>query len=251
MILLFVKRVLFSLLVVPLLFSCNNATTTTKAPTADTITTKVTNNKMLANNITELIVTMLPTVDGSMDDSEVNNFVYPTEDTLDVDSMNGLIGAYGTAYKVWIGPKGWTGKGESGADGNTVATLYPPPFTGSSDSTPHVSYYEVPACWGCMLFAAAPYFPRAMKEYNENFNADNKDPIKIPDGIQIHQISATLITYTLPVSHHLLNCGVAYYLPAGEEGDAYYKEAHFVLPENETKLADFLVKDFIRSKQLK
>ena len=102
-----------------------------------------------------------------------------------------------------------------------------------------------------MLSAAAPYFPGAMKEYNENFNADNGNPIKVPEGIQIHRISTTLITYNLPESHHLLNCGVAYYLPGGEEGDAYYKEAHFVLPERDTKLADFLVKNFIRSKQLK
>ena len=250
MVLLYLKRILLSLLIVPLLFSCNNVTETTKA-TTDTTKTKVTTNKALANNITELGVTVLPTVDGILDDSEVNNFVYPAKDTVYADSMNSQIAAYGTAYKVWIGPKSWTGKGESGADGNTVASLYPPTFAGISDSTPHISYYEVPACWGCMLFAAAPYFPGAMQEYNENFNKDNTDPIKVPDGIQIHKISTTLITYTLPVRHHLLNCGVAYYLPAGEEGDAYYKEAHFVLPENETKLADFLVKDFIRSKQLK
>lgn len=124
MVLLYLKRILLSLLIVPLLFSCNNVTETTKA-TTDTTKTKVTTNKALANNITELGVTVLPTVDGILDDSEVNNFVYPAKDTVYADSMNSQIAAYGTAYKVWIGPKSWTGKGESGADGNTVASLYP------------------------------------------------------------------------------------------------------------------------------
>ncbi len=250
MVLLYLKRILLSLQIVPLLFSCNNVTETTKA-TTDTTKTKVTTNKALANNITELGVTVLPTVDGILDDSEVTNIVYPAKDTVDADSMNSQIAAYGTAYKVWIGPKSWTGKGESGADGNTVASLYPPTFPAVSDSTPHVSYCEIPACWGCMLSAAAPYFSGAMKEYNENFNTDGKDPLKVLEGIEIHKISSTLLTYTLPTSHHLLNCGVAYYLPAGDAGDAYYTEAHFVLPENDTILADFLVKNFIRSKQLK
>ena len=244
--------ILLLLLALAVMNACNNTTTTTKVTTTDSVSTKIVTTTAIVRNTTELPVIPLITADSRLDDDSVDHdFVYPTKDTIDADSMNSQAAAYGAAYEVWLGPKDWTGKGDEGADGNTVAVLYPPGINYSSDSTPHVYYNEIPSCWGCMLFAAAPYFAGAMQEYNENFNKDGKDPLKVPEGLQIHKISATLLTYTIPASHHLVNCGVAYYLPAGEDRDAYYAEAHFVLPENDTKLANFLSKNFIRSKQLK
>ena len=247
------KRVLIVLLIPTLLLSCNNAATTTRSKLTDTTISassyKPTDTTAKAKTliVTELPVTVLHSIDGGAENnSSISANHYPTKETLEPDSMNSLLGAYGIAYEVWVAPKGWTGDGVEGGDGNVVATLYPHPYTGTSDSTLHVSYYEVPACLMCMLENAALYFPGAMKEYNEEYNKDHTDNIVIPADLKIKRISRTLVTYAYPVKHNLLSRGVAYYRPSGD----YYAEASFVLPENDTLLADLMTKIFIKTRHL-
>ncbi len=237
----YLKSLLFTPMIL-LMVSCGN----NKVETRDIETPNATKN----NNKTELPVVVLPTIDGILEDSEINAFKYPQKDTIETDSINNnLIGAYGSAYLVWIGPVGWTGKGLSAADGSVNITLHP--LTDSSESGPQVSYIEIPACQGCILDAAAQYFPEALNDYNESYNEDNNNPIKIPDGLLRKYLSSTLITYTLPNKNNLLTYGVVYYMPSSSSEDAYYTEARFILPENETKLAEFLEKNFIKTKGLK
>ena len=191
--------------------------------------------------ITELPVIVLPTIDGgASDDSEVNSFQYPQKDTIDADTLNSLIAAYGAAYQVWLGPAGWVGNSRLGADGNIDVVLHPK--TDSSKSGPHIFYYEAPACVGCILEAAARYFPEAMKENVREYH----DTAKIPDGIQIKHLSSTLITYSLPSRSDLSMRGVAHFT-----GDQDYVEACFILPKKDTNLADFLINNFIKTKHLK
>jgi len=186
---------------------------------------------------TPLLVKVLPTTDGIEDDSVVKAFKYP--DSIWVDDAPGKeLAAFGAAYDVWLGAQGWTGKGAMGADGNVAVELFPP---GAEDlSGPHISYYYVPACVGCILSSAAEYFPGAMEEYNKEYNQDNKSPIKIPDSIKITHLSPSVIMYTLPSKNGLLTQGLAHY-----EGTENYFEATFVLPTQQSALSDFLMHYYI------
>jgi hypothetical protein len=159
----------------------------------------------------------------------------------------GQIAAYGASSKVWIGPKGWTGSGVVGVDGNTVVKLYP--NKNHSKSGPHITYYQVPACVGCMLEEAARYFPKARAEYNSEYNKDGKLPVRIPNGLKATRLSSTLVTYTLPDSNGLSTRGVAYYNPDNDNNP--YTNAEFTLPSEQSHLSDFLVRTLIRREHLK
>lgn len=65
----------------------------------------------------------------------------------------------------WIlAPAEWTRmQGDMGADGNTALTIT------SSDQKSNLSLYSVPACVGCALDAASPFFPEAAREYQRSF----------------------------------------------------------------------------------
>ena len=203
-----------------------------KVPTADTA-------KAIVEIKMELTTIVLKTDDGILSDSEVNAFKYPASLTVDSPGRwSDKIAAYGAAYQLWLGLKGWTGTGASGADGNAAVNLFPP---GKEDgSGPHIVYYQAPACVGCILNSAAPYFPEAMKEYNAEYNQDSTNPIEIPDGIQIRKISPNIVIYSLPAKNGLLTQGVSCY-----NGLENYSEAKFVLPAEQSELSDFLIKYYI------
>ncbi|HUI31115.1 MAG TPA: DUF4850 domain-containing protein [Candidatus Acidoferrales bacterium] len=157
--------------------------------------------------------------------------------------------AYGGAFKVWIGPRGWTGSSACGADGNVWVDLNPQ--NGTDSTGPYIHYWEIPACAGCIFSAAAPYFPDAMRGWNLDFNRDGKIPIKVPHGLKITSVSPTLITYTLPDSNGLKVEGVAYYNSGGEDSDASFSSAEFAMPAKDSVLTSFLLKTFIQREGLK
>ncbi len=186
-----------------------------------------------------LSVTVLPTSDGVLEDSEVNAFKYP--DSVAIDSepeWNGKIAAFGAAYEVWLAPVGWTGNGRAGADGGKVIELFPP--GGDSLTGAYVSFYEEPACVGCILSNAGEYFADARKAYNENYNDDGASPIKIPAGLKVARISSKIVTYTLPVKNGLTIHGIAIY-----RGEEDYFEAKFVFPEEQSVMRDHLLNHYL------
>ena len=194
-----------------------------------------------------LSITVLSTTDGSIG---VGMYAdkYPSSTTVkNIGIFSGQISAYGAAYKVWIGLKGWTGQGEIGVDGNTGVNLYP--IGGSADSGPHISYTEVPACEMCILSGAAPYFASAMEQYNSMYNQNGAYPITIPQGLEFASLSPTLVTYTLPDHNGLSTHGVVYYNPT--ESRYPYAEAKFVLPSSQANISDFLSRTFISQEDLK
>ncbi len=159
------------------------------------------------------------------------------------------ISAYGGAFKVWIGPRDWAGSSSCGVNGNVGVDLTP---VNRTDSTgPYIHYWEIPACAGCILSAAAPYFPEAMRGWNRDFDQDGKIPIKVPHGLKFTWVSPTLITYTLPNSKGLTVTGVAYYNGGGEDSDASFSNAEFVMPAKDSVLTSFLLKTFIQREGLK
>ena len=187
-----------------------------------------------------LYVRVLPTVYG-IDDSA--DYGYPKYvQAINAGTLIADISAYAAGSKVWLAPKGWTGKGACGADGNIVATLYTQ--KDSSESAARISYCEFPACAICIEEAASQYFPEAMKDYDINFNADHKNNIALNKELKIQRISSRLVTYTLPGHNDLLVKGVAYYIPQSE-GDEYFAEAKFAIPKEQGPLMDLLVRNFI------
>jgi len=193
--------------------------------------------------VDSLPVVSLPTSDGASEsDSLITDYEYPANVAVPgADSFRDQLAAYGAAYEVWVAPKGWTGLGDKGADGNTVAHLHP--ANGNDSVGPHITYYAIPACQGCILWSAAQYFANARKDYDEEFNNDHSSDINPPAGITMTQLSPRLVVWSLPDTNGLLRKGVAYY---SDEGDPFYTEASFYLPTNQDKVAEFLVRNFIR-----
>lgn len=167
-----------------------------------------------------------------------NDYTYPRTLSISVPpSLSGQVGAYGAAGVVWVGPKSWTGNANVGADGNTNVTLYPK--GGSGESSPHINYTIFPACVGCILGAAARYFPDAQKMYDQEYNQDGKNPVDIPPGLKVAFDLPHLVRYTLANANGFLTRGAANF-----SGVENYTEVRIVLPENEAPLAGFLLERF-------
>jgi len=196
----------------------------------------------LDSSIARLSVNILSTTDGLQ-----GKGMYANRYPKNVDAKGGgkffkQIAAYGAAYHIWIGPKEWTGEGASGVDGTLSVNLFPP--NGSDSVGPHINYYEVPACVGCMLSAAALYFPDAMQNWNSQFNDDGSDSIRIPNGLKITTISSRLLTYTLPDRNGLAVRGVAYY-DSTMESNLPFAQAEFTYSRQDSTLIEFLLQSFI------
>jgi hypothetical protein len=182
-----------------------------------------------------LPVTVLPTGFGLPDESAP---AYPA--TINVEAAPGLqLAAYGAARQVWLAPRSWTGAGAVGADGNISFHLYPIGSDGSSG--PNITYASISACVGCMLSRAALYFPEALTQWNEEYNADGKNPVAVRGDLAVTKVTPQLVTYKLPNEDNLLVRGAAFY---DTRGDAFYAEARLTLPAADDRLAEFLLKYF-------
>jgi hypothetical protein len=183
-----------------------------------------------------LPVAVLPTGFGLPDEPAPT---YPANISVEAPSELQL-SAYGAAGQVWLAPGSWTGDGAVGADGNMVVQLYPVGTDGTSG--PHITYTVISSCVGCMLSSAAPYFPDALKQWNEEYNSDGKNPVAVPIGLTVTNVTSGLVTYALPSESGLLARGAAAYNHGKAEG---YEEVRVTLPPADERLAEFLLKYFI------
>jgi len=203
--------------------------------------------KDTTSTLSTLNVTVLPT-DYGLSGKGMYADKYPDNITVNTIIVTAdKLGAYGLAGGVWLAPKGWTGQGLLGADGSSQIDLYQQ--GGSKSYGARISYSEIPACVGCMVDAAAPYFSSATLEYNKG-NFGEVAPLIIPSGLVATSISPTLITYTLPNENGLSVRGVVYYNPNNNYANPFL-EAKFFLPSSESDVLDFLVKNFIIQENLK
>jgi hypothetical protein len=185
-----------------------------------------------------LPVTIVPTTFGLPDEEAPT---YPASISVEA-SPRVQVAAYGGAGQVWLAPRSWTGHASEGVDGSTTVELYPVGEDGTSG--PQISYTVIPACVGCMEGAAAPYFPEALKQWNEDYNKDGTNPARIPRNLKITRISPCLVTYALPNEHGLLVRGGAFYGPSDPTGDARYEGVSLMLPPADERLAEFLLRYF-------
>ncbi|HEV3217203.1 MAG TPA: DUF4850 domain-containing protein [Vicinamibacterales bacterium] len=183
-----------------------------------------------------LPVTVLPTGFGLPDEPAPT---YPA--TINVEAPPELqLSAYGAAGQVWLAPRSWTGAGAVGADGNMVVQLYPAGNDGTSG--PHITYTVISACVGCMLSSAAPYFPDALKEWNDEYNRDGKNSVAVPRGLTVTTVTSGVVTYALANGGDLPVRGAAAYDHGKVEG---YEEIRVTLPPEDGRLAEFLLKYFV------
>lgn len=182
-----------------------------------------------------LPVTVVPTTFGLPGEETPT---YPASFSVEVpESVH--VAAYGGAGQVWLAPRSWTGKAAEGADGSGQVKLYPSNEHGAFG--PQITYTVIPACLGCMLSEAAPYFPKALAQWNEDYNQNGQNPILIPHKLKITHISPRVVIYSLPSEHGFLVRGAAFYDPNGDSG---YEEVKLVLPSSDERLAKFLLKYF-------
>lgn len=99
-----------------------------------------------------------------------------------------------------------------------------------------------------MLSEAAPYFPKAKREYNKMFPAPLPPLPPAPLGLRIVSLSPTLVTYLLPDEGSLMVRGVVYFRYGPNR---FLEDAEFVLPHTDAKLLHFLMGTFIRREKLK
>lgn len=182
-----------------------------------------------------LPVTILPTSFGLTDAAAPT---YPA--SINVEAPPQLqLSAYGAAGQVWLAPRSWTGHASVGVDGNSVVVLYPVGQDGTSG--PRITYAAIPACVGCILSSAAPYFPEALKRWNEDYNSDGKNPVAVPRDLKVTHMAPHLVTYTSPNESGLLVHGAAFY---DANGGAGYEEIRLTLPPADERLGGFLLKYF-------
>ena len=210
-------------------------------PTAD--------NKNTQRDSLVLPVTVIVT-DDALEGHQINPDDYPKTWAVEwCDTAVTPIAVYGASHALWLGPKGYRGRAAAGADGSVAVQLFP--RGGSDAKPPFVRYQSIPACVGCMMSAAAPFFENAKADLLTNYDSAMLDVVHTPDRLVIQKKSTTLVTYTYYEGSSLQISGVAYYSSPTTSSRGYFEQAEFALgPENKA-LTDLLVKSYISMRGLK
>ena len=206
-------------------------------------------NKSTSQDSVILPVTVIVTMD-AIEGRQSNAADYPKTIALDwFDTTAPPVAVYGASQALWLGPKGYTGSAATGADGSVAIQLFPP--GGNEANPPFVRYQRIPACVGCMMSAAAPYFANAKTDLLNNFDSTMLDIVRIPDKLVVQKRSSTLVTYTYMEGSGLQITGVAYYSSPGDSTRGDFEQAEFALGHNNKALIDLLVNRYISMWRLK
>ena len=204
--------------------------------------------KSIVSDSIKLRVNVIETSDG-VEGRQLYTEYYPKTITIEKFDIIALpIELYGASKALWPGPKGFTGTAMAGADGSIEVQLFP--AGRSKNTTPYVRYQSIPACMGCMMSAASPFFESAKNDLLTNYDSTLLSLVSIPKQLVIQKKSATLVTYTFKDSGGAEVRGVAYYSTASDSSSASFEQAEFVLPDNKA-LTDALMKLYIDMYRLK
>lgn len=206
----------------------------TPSPTHSTKASPTVSPTTPATAIVVLTVGTLPTTYGVP--GETNS--YPASIRVSVPgSFSGELAAYGVAGTVVVGPSGWTGSGQVGADGSSGFTLLP---TGASPGAGSEMVYQFDgACVGCAWADASAYFPAVAKATPSAGVGPASSP---PPGLQTEPLAAGLIGYSLPGSNsgYQVN-GVAFTNLPGPTADPIFESLELTLPTSEHALATVIL----------
>ncbi|ENV46318.1 hypothetical protein P255_00457 [Acinetobacter brisouii CIP 110357] len=134
----------------------------------------------------------------------------------------------------WIlAPASWSRmEGYIGADGNTIMTIT------SSDQKANLNLYDVPACVGCAMEAASPFFPEAAREYQRAFDI-KLNTLSTP--LHIVRANKKTVYYQYQLKDQYQTNGVSKYRP---DEDNPYEEMSVTLPENQIAYARLMLNFF-------
>lgn len=152
-------------------------------------------------------------------------------------SSSGEIAAYGVGGAVVLGPSGWTGTGQVGADGGVSFTLEP---LGTSPSPGEDLAFQFDgACVGCSWGDASAYFPAVAQALPSAGTGSASTP---PPGLHSVGLGGGLLGYSLPAANTALQVnGVAYTnLPAGTAAPVFENLA-VTLPITQHPLATVIL----------
>lgn len=168
-------------------------------------------------------------------------YVYPYKKTIQASIpqvFSDQLSAYGVSNQIIVGPKGWTGQGNVGADGGESVTLKP--AVPQTNPGPYLTYSDDSACFACATGDAYAFFPLAKAEYDKNFPA----PAEVPEVTNTHQLTPKLVAYSLAnTSDNLEVNGVAFFEDIN--GSTSFTEMEIALPSNQHDLASVILNNFI------
>jgi len=190
-----------------------------------------------------LPVTVLVTMD-AIDGRQSNAADYPKTIALDwFDTTATPVAVYGASQGLWMGPKGFTGSAATGADGSVAIRLFPQ--GGNEANPPFVRYERIPACVGCMMSAAAPYFANAKTDLLNNYGSAMPDMVRMPNELVVQKRSLTLVTYTYMEGSSSQITGVAFYSSPGDSTRGDFEQAEFALGPDNKALTALLLNRYI------
>jgi len=167
---------------------------------------------------------------------------YPaTVRVLAPPSAAGEIAAYGVGGAVVVGPSGWAGSGQVGADGGVSFTLEPSETSPSSGES--LVFQFDGACVGCSWGDASAYYPTVAQALPSAGTGPASTP---PPGLRSVSLGSGLLGYSLPAANTTLQVnGVAYTnLPAGTASPVFENLA-VTLPTSQHPLATVILNALI------
>jgi hypothetical protein len=163
-----------------------------------------------------------------------------------------LLSAYGVAGRIFLAPRGWTGRGVMAANNGVVATL----SAGTGSGTPggRLEYQWEETCWGCAAGDAAQYFPWPRAHWNEIRVAE----VPLPQARRLlHKVYLTLrqLAYRAPDTADGLEVdGLVYSSIDGRPDTAstprypLFERVEVALPASLHNLATTMLNPFVRSR---
>ncbi|OGM02614.1 hypothetical protein A2115_01210 [Candidatus Woesebacteria bacterium GWA1_41_8] len=196
--------------------------------------------KTLQNATTvNLPVTILKTDFGT----EASNFEYPKTLTVSVPgNYKDQLAAYGAAYEILVAPKGWTGSGSIGADGNTLVELNS--WGGAWGTDSKMKLIIASTGTANALLGAAPYF----QWVRENWNELSETPIPKKAEMTTAFVTSRLMKYKLLNPPEGLEvAGVVYSDAKDHVEDEFWSfiQMEITYPKTEQDFADQLLNTFI------
>lgn len=173
--------------------------------------------------------------------------IYPQQLTITVPAtITSSLSAYGGAGYIVVAPSGWVGKGNIGANGSTLISLYP---IGDSQMV-EVSIGSTGT--NGPLYSAAPYFPWIRENWDEL--AKVSTPPTPPVGIQITTTdNPHLVRYSLPIDYNgYQTWGVVFSDVQDHIKDGQWStiKMEVILLPDQDKLAQALLDIFIQQQNL-
>lgn len=154
------------------------------------------------------------------------------------------VGAYWSG-QVFLGPAGWRGTGQIGADGSEGIVLYPP--GGSMSSGPRISITGNGGCVGCGAPNAAAFFDAIRNNWSRYQVIPGPPPPKVQVQSEVY-LGPNVIAYQLRNTPGGLEVnGVAYTGLIGGAGGLSFETMQTYLPPRQHDLASVILNFYLKN----